>query len=112
MPSHITIGYQLTINITPNFTVPPAIVDVHNADHVPLKRIRKQMNYYLKQNINTSLITSNPVKGYIVKESLKPPKHIKTVRLPMGLSICLSISLCRTGEKYKRQNMEVVQSQC
>lgn len=37
MPSHITIGYQLPINITPNFTVPPSIINVDNADHVPLK---------------------------------------------------------------------------
>lgn len=37
MPSHITIGYQLSINITPNFTVPPSIVNMDNADHIPLK---------------------------------------------------------------------------
>lgn len=37
MPRHITIGYELSINVTPNFTVPPSIVNVDNADHVPLK---------------------------------------------------------------------------
>lgn len=37
MPSHVTIGNQLTINIATDLTVPPSIVDVDNADHVPLQ---------------------------------------------------------------------------
>lgn len=37
MPGHVAIGHQLTVHIATNLRVPPAIVDVDDADHVPLK---------------------------------------------------------------------------
>lgn len=43
MPGHVTIGYQLTIHVTSYFTVSPAIIDVYNAYHVPLKRDGKSV---------------------------------------------------------------------
>lgn len=43
MPGHVTIGYQLTIHVTTYLTVPPPVVDVHNADHVPLQRQGKSV---------------------------------------------------------------------
>jgi len=42
VPRHVTIGYQLTIHITPYFTVSPAIIDVHDAYHIPLERNGKK----------------------------------------------------------------------
>lgn len=37
MPGHVAIGDQLTVDVASDLRVPPAIVDVNNADHVPLK---------------------------------------------------------------------------
>lgn len=50
MPSHIAVGDQLTVDIATDLRVPPAVVDVDNADHVPLKNIKntfrnKQIHY-------------------------------------------------------------------
>lgn len=44
MPSHVTIGHQLSINVTPDFAVPPSVVNVDNADHVPLKGKKIKMS--------------------------------------------------------------------
>lgn len=37
MPGHVAIGDQLTVHIATNLRVSPAVVDVDDADHVPLK---------------------------------------------------------------------------
>lgn len=37
VPRHVAIGDQLTVDIATNLRVPPAVVDVDDADHVPLK---------------------------------------------------------------------------
>lgn len=37
VPSHVAIGDQLTVHIATNLGVSPAVVDVDDADHVPLK---------------------------------------------------------------------------
>lgn len=42
VPRHITVGDQLTVDITTDLGVPPAIVDVDDADHVPLENTRTQ----------------------------------------------------------------------
>lgn len=40
MPGHIAIGDQLTVDIATDLRVPPAVVDVDDADHVPLKNTK------------------------------------------------------------------------
>lgn len=45
VPSHIAVWDQLPVDVAADFTVPPAVVNVYDADHVPLqeteeKRIR------------------------------------------------------------------------
>lgn len=37
VPGHVAIGDQLTVDIATNLRVSPAVIDVDNADHVPLK---------------------------------------------------------------------------
>lgn len=37
VPGHVAIGDQLTVDIASDFRVPPAVVDVDDANHVPLK---------------------------------------------------------------------------
>lgn len=37
MPGHVAVRDQLAVDIAADFTVPPAVVDVHNTDHVPLQ---------------------------------------------------------------------------
>lgn len=44
MPGHVTIGYELTIHVAAYFTVPPPVVDVSNAYHVPLERQEKSVH--------------------------------------------------------------------
>lgn len=41
MPGHVAIGDQLTIDVASDLGVPPAVVDMDDADHVPLKVQRK-----------------------------------------------------------------------
>ncbi len=38
VPSHVAVGDKLSIDVAANLTVPPAVVDVNDADHVPLKK--------------------------------------------------------------------------
>lgn len=38
VPGHIAIGDQLPVDIATDLGVSPAIVDVDDADHIPLKR--------------------------------------------------------------------------
>jgi len=40
MPGHITIGDQLAIDVATDLGVSPAVVDVDDADHVPLKNTK------------------------------------------------------------------------
>lgn len=42
MPSHVAVGNKLSIDVTANLTVPPAVVDVNDADHVPLEKEKGQ----------------------------------------------------------------------
>ena len=37
VPGHVAIGNQLSVDIATDLAVPPAVVDVDNADHVPLR---------------------------------------------------------------------------
>lgn len=37
VPGHVAIWNQLTVHIATNLRVSPAVVDVDDADHVPLK---------------------------------------------------------------------------
>lgn len=37
VPGHVAIGDQLTVDIATNLRVSPAVVDMDDADHVPLK---------------------------------------------------------------------------
>lgn len=37
MPGHVAIGDQLTVHIATDLRVSPAVVDVDDADHVPLQ---------------------------------------------------------------------------
>ena len=43
MPGHIAVGDQLAVDVATDLGVPPAVVDVDNADHVPLKTTRKHV---------------------------------------------------------------------
>lgn len=36
VPRHVSIRHKLSVNIASDFAVPPAAVDVHYTDHVPL----------------------------------------------------------------------------
>ena len=38
MPGHVAVGDELSVDIATDLRVPPAVVDVHDADHVPLER--------------------------------------------------------------------------
>lgn len=38
VPGHITVRHQLTVDIATDLGVPPSVVDVDDADHVPLKK--------------------------------------------------------------------------
>ncbi len=38
MPRHVAVGDKLSIDVAADLTVPPAVVDVNDADHVPLKK--------------------------------------------------------------------------
>ncbi len=40
MPGHIAVGDQLTVDIATDLGVPPAVVDVDDADHVPLQNTK------------------------------------------------------------------------
>lgn len=42
MPSHVAVGDKLSIDVAADLTVPPAVVDVNDADHVPLKKEKGQ----------------------------------------------------------------------
>lgn len=53
MPGHITVGDQLTIDIATDLRVPPAIVDVDDADHVPLQK-HKKIKHQNKIKINNN----------------------------------------------------------
>lgn len=44
VPRHVTIGYQLAVDIATDLGVPPAVVDVDYADHVPLKNTQSMSN--------------------------------------------------------------------
>lgn len=37
VPGHVAIGDQLTVDIATDLRVSPAVVDMDDADHVPLK---------------------------------------------------------------------------
>lgn len=52
VPGHIAIGDQLTVDIATDLGVPPAVVDVHDADHVPLEntKARKESDEMINQN--------------------------------------------------------------
>lgn len=43
MPGHIAVGHQLTVDVAADLRVPPAVVDVDDADHVPLKEMSSQI---------------------------------------------------------------------
>ncbi len=43
VPGHIAIGDQLTVDIATDLRVSPTVVDVDDADHVPLKKIHKHI---------------------------------------------------------------------
>lgn len=36
VPCHVTVGNQLAVHIATDLTIPPTVVDVDYADHVPL----------------------------------------------------------------------------
>lgn len=36
MPRHVAVRHQLPVDVAPDLAVPPAAVDVNDADHVPL----------------------------------------------------------------------------
>lgn len=38
VPGHIAVWDQLPVDVAADFTVPPAVVNVYNADHVPLQK--------------------------------------------------------------------------
>lgn len=40
VPGHIAVGDQLTVDVATDFRVPPAVVDVDDADHVPLENTK------------------------------------------------------------------------
>lgn len=40
VPGHITIRDQLTVDVATDLGVPPAVVDVDDADHVPLENTK------------------------------------------------------------------------
>ena len=42
MPGHVAVGNQLSVDIATDLRVPPAVVDVHDADHVPLERKQEE----------------------------------------------------------------------
>lgn len=42
VPGHIAIRDQLPVDVAADLTIPPTIVDVHNADHVPLQNREKE----------------------------------------------------------------------
>lgn len=43
VPGHVAVGHQLTVDVAADLRVPPAVVDVDDADHVPLKETRRQI---------------------------------------------------------------------
>lgn len=48
MPSHVAVWDQLTIDVASDLRVPPAVVDVDDANHVPLNIGRKHGECKLK----------------------------------------------------------------
>lgn len=44
VPSHITVWDQLSIDVAADFTIPPAVVNVYNANHVPLQKPTEEKN--------------------------------------------------------------------
>ncbi len=42
VPRHVAVGDKLSIDVAADLTVPPAVVDVNDADHVPLKKKKAQ----------------------------------------------------------------------
>lgn len=51
VPGHIAVGDQLTVDIATDLGVPPAVVDVDDADHVPLKTFRKRQSDKSKEKL-------------------------------------------------------------
>lgn len=41
MPSHVAVGDELSVDVAAYLTVPPAVIDVDDADHVPLEDKRQ-----------------------------------------------------------------------
>lgn len=60
MPRHVAVGNQLTIDIATDFTIPPTVVDVDYADHVPLQERTGSRNRY-------SIFTQPSMKGHLLK---------------------------------------------
>lgn len=50
VPGHIAIGDQLTVDIATDLWVPPAVVDVDDADHVPLENTKTHSERMMNQN--------------------------------------------------------------
>lgn len=66
VPGHITIGDQLPVDVAADFTVPPAVVNVYDADHVPLQRPTEKK---IIQIIIAVLIVKRPRFIHAIKDA-------------------------------------------
>lgn len=47
VPCHVAVGNQLAVDIATDFAIPPTVVDVDYADHIPLQERTGSRNMYL-----------------------------------------------------------------
>ena len=62
MPGHVAVGNELAVDVAADLTVPPAVVDVDNADHVPLQyekytKIKHNRSFRLTGILHTTIHT-------------------------------------------------------
>lgn len=91
MPGHVAIGDQLTVDVASDLGVPPAVVDMDDADHVPLKVVRKHRDCKLKETFQTKGWGQNlSFTPIIPKNSLPYPfQPLNAVR-----NACVHVCLC------------------
>ena len=68
VPRHVAVGDQLPVDVATDLAVPPAVVDVDRADHVPLRR-REEEKMTVEKNKHIASATRLCVCRFMISMS-------------------------------------------